>query len=104
MIDAAQARAIAETALVELERDLTVPLALWEGDPNVDVLSDHGDVWVVMWNSVEYLATKDVDKQQLVGPIVVPKDGRPWFVLPTAQPTEMELDAWRSGIGWGQHG
>ena len=48
-----------------------------------------------MWNSVEYLRTKDFMKQQLVGPIVVPKDGRPWFVLGTANPTAIELDEWR---------
>lgn len=99
MIDGAQARAVAESALVELERDLSVPLAIWEGDPAVEPVSDHGDVWVVMWNSVEYLATKDFAKQQLVGPIVVPKDGREWFVLGTARPVELELEAWRRANG-----
>ena len=95
-IDGGQARAIAEEALAELERDLGVPLAFWEGDPAVgEPMTDRGDVWVVMWNSVEYLRSKDFTRQVLVGPIVVPKDGRPWFVLPTAHPPEIELDAWR---------
>ena len=103
VIDGMEARAIAEEALVELERDLTVPLAIWEGDPAVEPISDHGDVWVVMWNSVEYLQSKDFNKQQLVGPIVVPKDGRAWFNLPTARSVAVELDAWRRGVGWGHH-
>ena len=103
VIDDIEARAIAEEALVELERDLTVPLAIWEGDPAVEPISDHGDVWVVMWNSVEYLQSKDFNKQQLVGPIVVPKDGRPWFNLPTGRSVAVELDAWRRGVGWGHH-
>ncbi|WP_251152042.1 YrhB domain-containing protein [Cellulosimicrobium sp. Marseille-Q4280] len=96
-IDAARARAVAEEALVELERDLRVPLAIWEDDPGVEPVGDHGDVWVVMWNSVEYLRSKDFLRQVLVGPVVVPKDGRPWFVLPTAYPVAVGLDRWRRG-------
>jgi hypothetical protein len=97
-IDGVQARIIADEALVELERELGVPLAIWEGDPAVDAITDHGDVWLVMWNSVTYLQSKDVNDQQLVGPLVVPKDGRPWFNLFTGRPVADELDAWRRDV------
>jgi len=95
--DRAAALAVATGVLAELERDLGRPLALWEGDPDVEPVADHGDVWVVMWNSVDYLRSKDFSEQVLMGPVVVPKDGRPWFVPPTAYPTEEALDRWRRG-------
>src|SRR5690606_36711149 len=79
MIDAQQARATATEALGQLEQELGVPLALWEGDPEVEPVADHGDVWVVSWNSVEYLQTRDFYKQQLVGPIAIPKGGSDWL-------------------------
>jgi hypothetical protein len=96
MIDAGQARTVAETALEGLERDLGTPLAVWDGQFGVQPVTDHGDVWVVMWNSVEYLSTGDFMKQQLAGPIVVPKDGRDWFVLGTALPLTEQLAQWRA--------
>ncbi len=98
-IDRERALAIAQEALVELEHWLTVPLAIWDGDPDVEPVTNHGDVWVVMWNSVEYLRTKDFYKQTLVGPIVVPKDGAPWFNAATAHSIEVELDEWRERTG-----
>src|SRR5690606_9855674 len=90
--DRAAALAVATGVLAELERDLGRPLALWEGDPDVEPVADHGDDWVVMWNSVDYLRSKDFSEQVLMGPVVVPKDGRPWFVPPTAYPTEEAVD------------
>lgn len=95
MIDAAQARTVAEGVLRDLERDLGTPLAVWDGQFGVQAVTDHDDVWVVMWNSVEYLATGDFMKQQLAGPIVVPKDGRDSFVLGTALPLAEQLGQWR---------
>lgn len=99
MIDAQQARATATEALGQLEQELGVPLAIWEGDPEVEPVADHGDVWVVSWNSVEYLQTRDFYKQQLVGPIAIPKDGSDWFVLGTALPVAEELQEWRAATG-----
>lgn len=99
MMDAQQARAAATSVLEELERDIGVPLAIWDDNPQVDPVADHGDVWVVSWNSVEYLESGDFTKQQLFGPIAIPKDGRDWFILGTALPVEEELAEWRAAVG-----
>jgi len=100
--DAAAARRVALAVLDELEREYAVPLALWEGDPEVEVVSDHGDVWVVSWNSVEYLRTRDFSRQVLAGPIAVPKDGSRWLMLGTALPVDEELREWRAATGRGR--
>nr|WP_281497332.1 YrhB domain-containing protein [Ornithinimicrobium sp. F0845] len=97
--DVAAARRVARAALDELEREYAVPLALWEDNPAVDVVADHGDVWVVSWNSVEYLRTLEFSRQVLAGPIAVPKDGSGWLVLGTALPLEEELREWRVATG-----
>lgn len=83
MITADEARHRAEQLLVELEVRVGRPLALWDGQFGRVCVEEHGDVWTVAWNSVEYLESGDIFRQILSGPIVVPKDGGELFLLGT---------------------
>jgi hypothetical protein len=83
VISAHDARARAAAMLAELETKVGKPLALWDGQFGRVGVEDHGDVWTVAWNSVAYLESGDIFAQVLSGPIAVPKDGGPPFVLGT---------------------
>lgn len=95
MITEAHALDVARAALANVEQRVGVPLTVFDGQFGIAPIVDHGDVWVVHWNSVEYLATGDFRVQQLVGPIAVPKDGDEFLFLPTYAPTEQVLRDWR---------
>ncbi len=83
MITRDEARARAEQILVELEAKLGRPLAVWDGEFGRIGIEDHGDVWVVAWNSAAYLESGSIFDQVLSGPIVIPKDGSEYFILGT---------------------
>lgn len=83
MITADEARIRAAELLVEIEARTGRPLALWDGQFGRTGLEDHGEVWTVAWNSVEYLQTGSIFDQLLSGPIAVPKDGSEPFLLGT---------------------
>jgi hypothetical protein len=94
-----EARAIAERALREMEDRTGDKLAIWDGQFGVAPIEDHGDVWTVNWNSEAYLASGEFFDQILSGPIVVPKDGRPYFYLGTYSPSvDVMLEDWRAAV------
>ncbi len=101
MISAEEARTTAEKVLEKLGADSGRPLAIFDGQFGLAGVEDYGDVWVVNWNSVEFLATGNQRRQVLSGPIVVPKDGSEWFVLGTAGSTEHQLARWRDHFSFG---
>lgn len=99
MIGRDEALRIGESALRELEAAGDRPLALWPDEPGTQTIVDHGDVWTINWNAVEYFERRDPLVRALVGPIVVPKDGSDWFVLGTSAPAAEQLVEWRRTRG-----
>lgn len=70
-------------------------MAIFDGEFGVEGIVDHGDVWIVNWNTAEYLQSGDVFDQFLAGPIAVPKNGDEFVVLGTVGTVDEELDRWR---------
>lgn len=96
MITLGRARHIAEEALEAFGAKYGVEVAIDESGPGAGGIQDYGDAWVVHWNSVEYLRSRDFTKQLLIGPIAVPKiEAATFVVLGTAGTVDEELDAWR---------
>jgi hypothetical protein len=91
-----EARHVAEQALRELEARSGRRMAIFDGEFGVPGIVDHGDVWIVNWNTAEYLQSGNVFDQFLAGPIAVPKNGDEFVVLGTAGTTDQELDRWRA--------
>lgn len=91
-----QARRVAEQALRELEAKSGKRMAIFDGEFGVPGIVDHDDVWIVNWNTADYLQSGNVFDQFLAGPIAVPKNGDEFFILGTAGTTDEELDRWRA--------
>lgn len=95
MISELEAREVAERALSEVEEESGIRIAIFDGEFGVSGVVDRGDVWLVNWNSVEYLQSGNVLDKILAGPILVPKDGSKVTMLGTAVPVEEGLERWR---------
>lgn len=91
-----EARQVAERALRELEVKSGKRMAIFDGEFGVPGIVDHDDVWIVNWNTADYLQSGNVFDQFLAGPIAVPKNGDEFVVLGTAGTTDQELDRWRA--------
>ena len=91
VMSTSEARARAEQILVELAATVGKPLAVWDGEFGRAGIEDHGDVWTVAWNSVEYLESGNIFDQVLSGPIVIPKDGSAFFILGTGSASTAEM-------------
>jgi hypothetical protein len=96
MITEEEARLVAGGVLREFEEKLERPLAIFDGEFGVSGIVDHGDAWVVNWNSVKYLRSGDFLDQVLVGPIAVPKGGEDFWVMGAARSVEEQLMQWRA--------
>ncbi|MGI5188948.1 YrhB domain-containing protein [Promicromonospora sp. CA-289599] len=81
---------------MELEAKSGKRMAIFDGELGVQGTVDHDDVWIVNWNTADYLQSGNVFDQFLAGPIAVPKNGDEFVVLGTAGTTDQELDRWRA--------
>lgn len=96
-MDLDEAVALATRRLREIERP-DVPLRL--GDPE-RTWTERSWCYVFGFNSVAFLDRHDIGKMVPSGPIVVPKDGSPVWVLPSALPRDEALDRYEREHGIG---
>ena len=79
-----------------LEAQSGARYAIFDGERGVEGVRDHGDVWVVVWNAADYVATGD-RRRMLIdgGPYVVAKEDAAIAMLSSALPLDDALARWR---------
>lgn len=99
-IDSTEADRQAELALAGLAEHLDTALAWYDGAFGLETRRETDNEWIYHWQSVEYLATGDIFVQQLVGPIVIPKDGSGRWIMETWGTEDEQLDRYHRRGEW----
>lgn len=88
---------IVRLLLDALEAQSGARYRIFDGEHGVAGIRDHGDVWIVPWNSAEYVEGGD-PRRMLIGggPYLVAKDDGSATMLPSAFPLDEGIARWRA--------
>lgn len=96
-ISRARALEIVRLLLDALEAQSGARYAIFDGERGVEGVRDHGDVWIVVWNAADFVATGDRDRMLIgSGPYLVAKDDGAVAMLPSAVPVDEGIARWRA--------
>ncbi|SDH73733.1 YrhB domain-containing protein [Agrococcus jejuensis] len=91
---------IVRLMLDALEAQSGARYAIFDGERGIDGILDHGDVWIVVWNAADFVATGDARRMLIgAGPYLVAKDDGAVAMLPSAFPVDEGVSRWRASRG-----